>query len=234
MHYQIYLPGVRGEGSEAMRAAGLGGIVADANWVDVLNGGPDGGAGALASWGAGDVAYLPTAYRWLPAFAREGLAARRYWVGIRIDSPPRPSELEYKTSLPGYPLELEDGQTWRLACAGMLPQVWRPDPEDGRPKLAIKQKYREFFDRSCSWFRQLRSLDAGALIAAIDASWWDFIVEALAINYRIVPELVLDLGMISTQNAIPCLGAILDGPLIREVETLSQKKSPDSNPTPAG
>lgn len=235
MHYQIFIPKPQGKGAERFAAVGLSAdLAADANEQIVFENGPDNLSGVLFSWGESCTEYKPLECEFVPAFPTtidgKDYPAGRYYVGFWKGKPPTPAELEYKTSIKGYLLPLGDGNYWGIPNAGELPQAWRPGPGDGRPRLVVKERYQAFFERSVKWFNFINDAAPGRHKVSSDV--FDFVGEALAINYRLVPEVLLRLELIATDQIGLLLRAITDADAIEEVVALQKKSNtPD---IPAG
>lgn len=239
MHYQLYVP------KTADTWPTLEGIL-PARWLSGVNqvethSGPDGGAGRVFSWptpSAPENQYLPDRYKWvagqggrLPGQWSSRAAAGGYWVGLRKGSPPTPEDLALPERFAGRELTLGDGQVWTVPAAAKLPRAYRL--RDGIWTSEVRAEFRMFWDDSVVWFERSRpALEGRATSIVAPPEWIDYVLSALALNYRLLPEVASELGLLGTDNAFDAILATVSGHLLLEVA--AEKKSPDAACTPAG
>lgn len=207
MHYQIYIPGARGQDPQNLVHVGLADLVAGAEYLDVGTG-PDGAAGVVCAWrkaGQAGMGYQPEKQVWRPAVAREELSAGRYWVGCWDAAPPLPKELARPYQQPGPLLRLGDGQEWMLPAAKELTREMMLS-DDGSWKYDVQRQYHGYFINYVSWLQFFGSWKPGETFPFNLAA--DFALQGLRVNYRVVPELVNHLPLFNTENVSRVLFAI--------------------------
>lgn len=200
MHFQIYIPGVVGADPQHLVAVGLESLTLRAQFLEVLTG-PDKRSGMLAGWMGGrtrQIAYRPDQQTWTPAVAFDGMPAGRYWIGFWNDSPPTPEDLQRDYAYPGAKVRLGDERQWLLPRAYELPaEMIRAD--DGTWKYETQRKFHAFRLESLDWHRRLMDAEEGESIRWAPVA--EFVERALAINYRITPEVVNQLRLFTTSEA---------------------------------
>lgn len=242
MHYQLFLPRKTGQDPQHLVDVGLGDHVANVNWFEDRKG-PTGQGGVFAAWprtDAPDMGYFPKRQSWCPAVAQDGRPAGRYWIGFWNDAPPTPDDLKRPAQFDGYWLELGDGRRWVIPKAVLLPQDLTL-AEDGTLVRAPQERFREFWKRSEQWYRRmvLCNLDESTIRVdealsqeRLDVEWWDYLLSALALNYRLTPEVASHLKLFNTANRVQFTLRTVEGHVLREVlDDLQQKKTAG---TPAG
>lgn len=225
MHFQIYVPRPDMSVVPSLAAAGLAELQAGAEHVEAA--GPDGGRGYVYAWrkptdACRDHGYFPDRQTWIPS-----KPAGRYYVGLWNDAPPTPAELARPRPLEGSPVGLGDGREWLIPAAARVPRDCVLD-DDGVPAFVVGERCRAFWDESERFFRDLVLADVEARKLVIDADWWAYLCRALAMNYRVVPELVSHLRLFDTDTMFAAVMATVDGLRIREAE--AQKKTADGTP----
>lgn len=211
-HFLLFLPGERGQDPALLRDRGLDDLVAGAEFADhaATSFAPRGGV--LVAWRRpGDVRchVAEAAQDWLPQIAA---GEPRYWVGTWRDSPPAPEDLRRADGLlDSHRVELGDGCEWEVPAAARLPRTLRLGPEGLRFELF--DRYRSYWDSSCRFREQVEAFYRGeAAKLVIDADWWDYLVGALRLNYRILPEIVSHLGLLTTSTCFSALAATVLSP----------------------
>lgn len=246
-HYMLFFPGSQDPDDAQLATAGLGGLVntgVPIHWHQVLRGGPDGHDGMICCWCTGDPSRDADAGQhanclWQPAKADRlrGLAAGRFYYGFNPASPPTPRDLALPKRYPGYDVEFADGSVWHIPAAIKLPHEHGIN-EDGVWERRVARRYLEFYDRSMEYGVQIfGQMDAAEVIRAAnpdmpdDASLGSLTLEdadkhcciALALNYRVTPEIVDYLGILDDVAMFAAISATIDLPQISEV--LNQKKT---------
>lgn len=215
MHFQMWFPGATG------RMAALSSIGA----VDLAEGCreslaklEDGRPGLLLTW-TGEVGYLPDRQKWLPLDAADGPL-----VGYWNDSPCTPEDLRRRSLFTGYETNLADGNSWVIPQAAELPASLRL--VDRAWTKVRKPQFDEFWSRSEPWYRRFMQVNLDfekiAEVEGIEQSallndWSDFCVFALRQNYRILPQIASELGLLDTTSLINITWAVVDGMAIKEV-----------------
>lgn len=220
MHYQIYIPS-GAESRPSLASVGLSQLQENASQQEILGNGPDGGAGVLYTWTVPAGIYFGTRATWI----RQHTGA--YWVGILPEHPPNPGDLLRPNVFDGEELALGDGNLWRIAAAGRLPQVYRINAATGELEQEIRSQFREYFEECQRWFNLLLSIDSEKFQAMVPRDWWDFCLRALSQNYRICPEVASYLGLLDSTLLIQCAIAAVQGAQIKAAEQDLQKKSPE-------
>lgn len=155
------------------------------------------------------------------------------WIGTSNEHPPTPDTLRREALISGYEMRLGDDQIWQV------PTLRRPSGASNLPQTLSKTAAGELQMRivpsyAAFWGLAGKIWDAFAKNTVDFDAGYDWCVELLALNYRVGRAEVGRLGLVSTENCIPILGAAIDLPLIEEFmgqnfETGS-KKNEVSNP----
>lgn len=226
-HYLVYIPGDGTANPKKLVQVGLADHVANAFGVPTKTG-PDGKCGTIFYWQHGQQnAYLPDLQTWLPAVESGGLPADRYWVGFQLHANPVPAELAWnQPKFEGSRVRLGDGNEWEVPAAGMLPQsfVMR---RDGKVASEVLPQFKSYFDRSVEWFSECVQWDfSGAVKPEVDVSTWNYMTDALRLNYRITIEVVNHCRLFNSQNICHVLCATVEGLRIQaDILESHQKKS---------
>lgn len=246
-HYSIYVPGARGASDDHLRRVGLEGLAerGGTQWTEVIGRGPDGGIGSIATWTPTNnpehdplLGYYPDRQEWRPAEAdaERGLEEGRYWFGFEPDRPPSPADLAYQQQIFGARVQLADGQAWIVPFASRLPH--RHKLTSGKWGRVVKEQYRDFFERC--------QRNAEVIFTVLDLQ--DFMVgrravaeasdelvkitiddgarlccDALAINYRLTPEIIDMLGLLDDRSMIAIIWTTIEMQDI--VDVRDQKKT---------
>lgn len=216
MHFQIYIPGVRGCDPQHLEEVGLATLAASANFVG-CDKGPDGQSGSVIFWkhtAKGTIGYLPEKQDWLPAIADAGRPAGRYWIGFTQGADPTPEDLQRPYRHVGELLTFGDGQGWMLPQLYKLPHdMIRVD--DGTWKFELQRQFHDLWLEA----RQVQPVLQATEIWTRDlfATLAEFVLHVLQLNYRLTPEVVNrlrlftagDSGTVVLAAALVC--AQLDG-----------------------
>ena len=153
--------------------------------------------------------------KWEPAIAYDGLAEGRYLIGMNPDRLPRSKELEAKMRVPGYHLLLgTKSEHWLIPEVQRLPMKMvmgskglREERINRYNELTIS---RDWVAQANGLIQQIRSGRADDPI-----EWeigWRFCLQSLQINYRVTPEVVNALELITSDKAskiiLAAIGAI--------------------------
>lgn len=136
---------------------------------------------------------------------------RRYAIGYVAESPPCPEDLQRTHRfvddplLTSFPCRLQGEQIWLVPIARQVPREWSQCPETGMPTLAAKPAFAWYFDEA----RELLSQISGGQIVpdAMPAYCFDFAIRALALNYRICPEVAHAIHLFDQADAGRVIGA---------------------------
>ncbi len=223
--YALYLPGVKGSDPNHLRRVGLDGLLLEGSpeFAEITEHGPDGKMGMMAAFCKGDIAtdppFTPKAYVWQPAKAckRRELPEGRFFFGTVRDKPVAPRDILRKGVLTGLGkyVDLRDGNAWHIPEAVNLPHVHGLNG-DGEFERQVSEQYREFWEISksyavtfCEAIDQLEALKSSnpknlnpeLVIEFPLAEGWEYCCKALAINYRLTPELIDMLGLLDDVGA---------------------------------
>jgi hypothetical protein len=250
--YALYLPKFRGANPDHLKTVGLDSLLLDGapEFADVLEHGPDGGGGMLACWRKGDPAndppFSPSHYHWQPCKADKAreLPERRFWLGIVNGKPLRPKDCERKVMHLGYGVTLRDDQVWTIPAAVNLPhyhglngdgEYTRQIADEHRDFWHQSEKYAVEFFKAVDQLEQLRmhrpDIDQSQTVTFTLADAWEFCCRALALNYKLTPELIDLLGLIDDQGMRNIIKSAIDLPVILEV---SAQKKTDEFSIPVG
>lgn len=187
-HFLVYIPKARGQSQDHLQRVGLKDFWSGSEFVDVAKG-PDGQSGVLIAWRGGNsrdmrFCYAPDQQEWIPAVARDGLPAARYYLGFWRDSRPTSLELQRRTAFRGRAFILGDGQEWIVPRISELPHdiVYALD---GSLQFAIQRKYHEFSLECDRWLLRLSEGTNPPLL--LEAA--EFCFRGLQINYRLPFEI---------------------------------------------
>jgi len=120
------------------------------------------------------------------------------WLGWLVDSPPRPTDLERRELVDGYMITDDVGDTWHVPTLraldnprGRLPAAFNWS-ETRQPEIGVARKYRELWRRSEAVWNLMESSPvslekpfAHAFSGDQDLMLFQFVVDALAVNYRV-------------------------------------------------
>lgn len=231
MHFQIYIPGLTGHHQHRMAEVGLGHLYADAEYLPVPLNGPDGGSGGVLSWGNAKGQHDLSGVEWTPAVPdpAKALPAGRYYVGTRPGSLPTPAELAYATQLQGRTVRLGDGRDWLIPAAAMVPRGYGLTADGSGINTSVIPQWEWFWDLSQHWFDELILSDEGGQNIAVDRSVFDYATVAMGINYRVVPEIVSQLCLLTTESLASVLLTTVSGHEINQERINRKKKDRESH-----
>lgn len=240
MHFQIYIPSssLPSPGSvqsppETLALVGLADLAANASVQSVVSGpkvdGVDLGPGQVFTWDLRSSTYFGENADWVPAVPSGDLPEKRYWVGIHRNSRPTPAELQKPNLFHGPRVTLGDGNLWTVPAGGRLPHVYKLNGS-GKYQSQIREEFRAFFEKTWEWYKKLLEIDPEQETVSVTADWCQYCVEALSMNYRLVPELVSYLELIGSENLWSIAIGTVEGLEIREVSDDLQKKREQTIP----
>lgn len=246
-HYLIYIPHVQGATDDHLRRLGLEQLLRDGgpSWLEVLENGPDGGRGMVATWMFGRPELDPfpgvdlARQHWEPAAgnAESGRPQGAFWIGWEIARPPMPAHLARRKQYAGIRVELHDGSAWMIPESRSLPHIVGLDA-DGRVAMQYAPEFERFcrkaeeyavlICRQIGALEQLRAAkpDINPDHVAVDFELSDaygYCCEALALNYRVCPEVVAALKILARPHIVAVAAATISLPAILEVR--DQKKT---------
>jgi hypothetical protein len=210
MHYQVYIPGAADVAFELTKV-GLADLVPNAECLTEPNG-PDGQGGAIFSWWTNG----PKSRRMhFSAKEQDWFASpdKRYWVGLWRDERPLPDDLVIGGDR-GVRVRLGDANTWLVPSVDLAEREMIVEP-DGRRTFATPRRFEHLRSQQMQWREWVeRQGDVFDLTDALFWQWFDVCVSALKLNYRLTPEVVGALRLLSTGNIIDVMNAVC-GPLIK-------------------
>ena len=175
------------------------------------------------------VAYLPHKQDWQRVEVAG--ASRPAWLGRDNGrTHVSPQALKRYTRFPSVEVLLDDGQSWLLPLVKDLPR--KIHFAGGRVTERIKDQYAAHFEMGTRVYEELIAMKSGDSertdgLSVKDA--WLFVVEGLAMNYCLTPEIVDYLGLLTDQKTLlSAAGASVEYPLMMEWNR--QKKTTDRTP----
>lgn len=144
------------------------------------------------------IAYKPEEQTWIPSMIEGDQKEGAYFVGIWNDSPPTEQDLRRPEGRKGAWVTMADGNKWQFPTPTTLERF--PEIKDGKLTWVVDEQF--------AWFVQ--EIDRRKAMLTVDSETpgkafvsWDlqedfaFIVRSLRLNYRIVPEVAVNLRLIS-------------------------------------
>jgi len=214
----IYIPGREDRSpAEHFAAVGLGEISAG---LDVMRptSGPvamSGDPGLLFGWLSptqNQFDYFPDKQTWIKSAANGDLNAGAYWVGIWNESPPTEEDLRRPDHRAGAQVVLGDDGSWSIPTLGQMDRIAKLQ-DDGRLVWCVDEQYNWLVTdlekrEATGTIPQDPEPDGTAKLKAEgirtflfdDTADWFFLSRVLQINYRITPELVSYLGLLSRDS----------------------------------
>ena len=218
--YLIFVEGVKRSDTEGLtKELGIENIERGGSglmWSQVQDG-PSGAAGLLGGWMQDSLQpmYKPNVQQWRKA------PGGKFWVGTWNEWPLKPGDVA-RNDMPGrsYPIKLEDGNEWLIPVARWLPHLWGMDDE-GKSRRVPAPAYVEFCKQAEDVFQEFcRTARGEAPTLTAD---WEFVCEAMAINYRLAPPIISVLGLVGDSCGATILSATVEWAWIEAVE--SEKKN---------
>lgn len=204
MRFLLYVPGTSHDGSphDILSSVGLGEI---AQGVDtrVVDDGPI-GTGLLFGWLSStqnQFDFFPDRQTWSPASTQWGGELGRYWVGIWNDDPPTETDLRRPDHRAGVQIELGNNESWSIPTPNTLERYPRFD-DDGKLFWACDEQFNwlttDLEKRKASGL--ITREENGKTITSFvydDESDFEFMCRLLQINYRVTPEVVAQMNLLS-------------------------------------
>lgn len=219
----IFIPDRTGANQVHLAQAGLTRLVRpdddSPSATDMVATGPGGLYGQTWGWlGDGGEAngYIPEGQTWLRN------EAGAYWVGWQYDRAPSPATLRRKSLLPGRVVTLGDGQMWVVPSVMELPQ--QAKLRGGQWKWESETRFADFVSRSEWAFDLARTWLADPGPVPIEAM--DYAIEVLSMNYRLVPEIIDHLGLMTPVTLMQVLAASTDLQRLLAIEAELKKAEP--------
>ncbi|OQB96828.1 MAG: hypothetical protein BWX86_00540 [Verrucomicrobia bacterium ADurb.Bin122] len=205
------IPGVSGVSSDTLRRVGRGYLLDGAeptiSRVEVQRG-PGDAAGVICAIGESspDLGYFPERQTWQPAPDEPS------WMGWQTDALPGPDDLQRPEPVGLYRATLGDGRPWVIPTGVLasgespLPRVRTMEP-DGSIRRVVAAPFRELYLASDLVLSHLRS---GEPIP--EAEEWRICVLALSANYRVGPQEISVLGLLTDRAVATIYSCLCDVP----------------------
>lgn len=241
MNYHLFLPGAQ-SGTQCIEEFGLTDLYADGNPVMMPLIGPTGEHGVLLNY----VKQNPDSDAQTQYFADwDWRPIGKYWIGINPKSPPTPADLIRRERVPGFSMDLLDGNSWMFPVYSRVEHAYGID-DDGNMVKVPADKHAQFFQQCLSVQRLIfeaiglldllddlpdKELDATAFpdkqIPVTVADGARLVCNALQINYRINFEIALALKLLNDPLSGQIIANMIEMPEI--VACQGQKKNRHSD-----
>lgn len=207
MHFVIFIPGADGYDACAhLRGVGLDSLIDDCLGPATQDATLAGQPGRLIVW-RDDVR---TDHN-----AREGVEGKEWWwdcqrrFAIGWDELPTPDDLlrvpryTVEPMMTSFPVTLGE-HVWQVPLARLLPRKWSQGA-DGRPVLETAKPFAWYFDAVAAMVQRI----AGGEFSPDEppADCFELAVRALALNYRLCPEVVYAMELIAAADAPKIIAA---------------------------
>jgi hypothetical protein len=174
----------------------------DHTGLDVVQStGPGGSAGWLFAWLSPDqpnLAYKPDEQIWIPSLADGDRPAGAYHVGIWKEKPPTEADVRRPDHRKGTFVPMADGTRWLFPTESGLERF--PNIVDGRLQWVVDERFNWFvtdLQRRKAMLTRDPEDPGRAFVSWNLEEDFAFLVRALRINYRLTPEVVVHLKLIS-------------------------------------
>lgn len=190
--------------------------------------GPDGTHGTWHFWIDGgrpvmNLTYCPRIQKWTQI-------GQQLWIGVERDNPVTPDGISRLQRYVSMTVMLADKQQWEIPVTARLPRTWGVGL-DGSFTRQVRPEFRDYCEMSEAVWNDivLGKSEDGERVQIPRA--WEYCCRALALNYRVSPEIVSYLGLIDDTVVGQVLGASVELDTIVEVADL-KKNSEDTASTP--
>lgn len=218
MRYLIHIPGAE-PFPQALKEAGLAGLLAEGNPQGVPLAGPA-GMGGMFFWPKLDGRDCFDGFDLGKQTWRD---CGKFWLGWETGRPVHPEAIGWRKQYLSLPVVLADGNAWQIPIAGRLPRNWGCDSA-GKLQLSLKPEFAEFCQLAERVFVAITSAGQGEQDLELPEAW-DYCCQALALNYRTCPQIIAALGLLDDTNFLDVLAATIELPLARQVEEDFKKKA---------
>lgn len=241
MHYLLFLPGKRAANPQNLHDVGLGALLrpddAAPMYADLLGAGPGGEAGQMVTWAPASPVYQPDRQLWRRAAPDpvRNLPGGRYWVGWWAGEPPTPEELARPKVIFGRARLRYNGFDWQVPSLLNLPCRLSLCEQTGSLLRTPKPEYDDWRREVDFALDLVRIALEGDLANVSLEHQFAQAVRLLQLNYRMVPELAVELGpLVDEESIFQTLVAACDSELL---STITKKPKPavsTSSVSPAG
>lgn len=219
MRYLIFLPHSQHKlQSQALESVGLSDHVKGCDCLPTT--GPNNQQGWMIGWLDHEqtrLTYSPDEQVWIPSMIDGDRPEGAYWVGIWKQSPPTETDLRRPEGRNGAWITMADGSRWRFPSPATLERF--PEIKDGKLTWVVDEHF--------AWF--VSEIEKRKAMLTVDSetpgkafvTWnleddFAFIVRALRLNYRLVPEVVIHQKLINESTLKALTTGILGYTLIEE------------------
>ncbi len=219
MRYQVFIAKSESklQGAALLQSVGLEDHAKGFDTLPIAKG-PDGKPGTLFAWLDHEqtrICYEPDKQTWIPSLIEGDRKAGAYWVGIWKDSPPTEKDLRRPEGRTGVLIPVADGSVWRFPLPDTLERF--AEIKDGELTWVVDQAFAWF----CSEIEMLKATrirreDEKVWLSLRPEEDFKFAVRALRINYRITPEIVAALRLISVSKLNSITAKLMNFPLLDE------------------
>ena len=229
MHYALFIPKAMGADPKLLDTVGLGHLVQKGDVSPLMQElpgkGPDGGPGLLFVWPPSMPAYIAGQMTWQPAKpdSDKNLPAGRFWWGYDPTSPPTAADLIRKKLTRGNPCAIEN-DLWLVPNVLMLPHKFALG-DDGEEVRQVISTHAAVYDRGM-WAYDLLKGQVEERAKAPGKEMRRYVVEMLALNYRIFLDLAYHLDLLTDETwfSLACATVDLDTLLQIEADVAKKKR----------
>jgi len=196
MRFLVNIPGDHeGSPQDIMESVGLGEIARGMD-AQKQQAGPA-GHGINLGWldsVQSDMRYLPDQQTWLPS-----LKPKAYWIGIWNDSAPTEEDLRRPDHRTGVQIGLNNGESWTVPTPDTLERFPQPDPErPGQIMWSVDEQFNWLVTDLNKIVAERVTQDGENQLLVFDKEQdFDFFCRLLQVNYRITPEVIMHLRLMS-------------------------------------
>lgn len=216
----FFVPGAKALNAQVISDHGLSHLAGKASHRETFRG-PN-GAGLIIGDNtipADLLAFSPDSQTWSERWGLQSM------VGHWHDHPPTPDSLARKDQLPGQAIKLLDGHFWlvpllrqwrdideQITVENKLPRVMQQSTTSGRFVLGpVVPQYRRIWETSLDLAQQiLTQVSSGDSAALEDDQVNQFVIDLLAINYRIDASIVSHLQLLTPELCGSIVSTALD------------------------
>ena len=237
MAISIFVPGLNTPNPEKLTEVGLAGLTAKGESGPEairVHSGPDERTGMMFLWRQPgvEISHSPSNKRWLP-WREDAGSPPSWYLGLEQEFDPgqlaRPKQIAGPHVVMGE--FLGAAYSWQIPSADQLPMkhrliagAWR------RVVVGELKEYADACDRmravaceACGLLAELDAMDSGAAQHDVQFRFDEadvFVCQALAINYRVTPEIVDMLDLINDETMVRAIFAAIDLPnVVRAVQS---------------
>lgn len=226
-----FIPHKNASNPDHLREVGLEMLLREGDesprFADLAGTGPGGKPGQIVSWSGDGLSYLPERQDWFPALPdpKRKLKAARFWIGTRKGEKPAPQDLARtsQATFDGVPMPLGDGNIWVIPNALRFPHYLGLNPEGELGRFPA-QECMPLYERTLWALEHAQAVLRGETEFDYVAAF-EFVMEMLAINYRICPQTVSSLQLINEQNVFQAMCNSTDVDQILNVQEDLKKNS---------